>query len=181
MLFSIIFTPCGISEPIISHRSTYVYFGIFPDGGSLQNIGETGFTPRKSSFQALRTINLKINSLARVPLIYTLPSFSFDRISVLLSLCALPLGIYSRPVSGLSPFLLSTISSNFKNTSNRGCANDPNFIPRKKWNYRILKKIYDHGLFFSLNHIVGLNSQNYQNFLFGAQIDIFVEKGTTSM
>ena len=86
---------------------------------------------RESQAFTLKNHKSLLNSLARVPL-NTLPSFSFDRISVLLSLCALPLGIYSRPVSGLSPFLLSTISSNFKNTSNRGCANHPNFIPRKK-------------------------------------------------
>ena len=89
------------------------------------------FYAEKVKLSGLKNHKSLLNSLARVPL-NTLPSFSFDRISVLLSLCALPLGIYSRPVSGLSPFLLSTISSNFKNTSNRGCANHPNFIPRKK-------------------------------------------------
>ena len=133
------------------------------------------FYAEKVKLSRLKNHKSLLNSLARVPL-NTLPSFRSIEY-LFYYLCALPLGIYSRPVSGLSPFLLSTISSNFKNTSNRGCANDPNFISRKKWNYRISKKFYDHGLFFMLNHIVRLNSQNFQNFLFEAQIVIFVQKG----
>ena len=160
MLFSIIFTPCGISEPIISHRSCMLRH--IPGWRSSSRYRWNRFYAEKVKLLGLKNHKSLLNSLARVPL-NTLPSFSFDRISVLLSLCALPLGIYSRPVSGLSPFLLSTISSNFKNTSNRGCANDPNFIPRKKSEIiKFRKKIYYHGLFFMLNHIVRLNSQNFQ-------------------